>query len=64
MKEIPLGDSTTVRELSDLLGVSVTGIVKIAFTELGLMATIDEPLSFEQASAIASEFGFTARRRT
>jgi len=64
MKEITLGESTTVSELSGLLAESVTAIVKTAFAELGLLATMNERLSFEQASAIASEFGFTARRRT
>jgi len=64
MKEVTLGDSTTVSELSGLLAVSATAIVKTAFTELGLMTTLHEPLSYGQASAIAAEFGFTARRRT
>jgi len=63
MKEIILGESTTVAELSQLLHASVASIVKTAFHELGLMATADQPLSFEEASTIAAEFGHVARRR-
>jgi hypothetical protein len=63
MKEIVLGESTPVSELADLLDVSVTEIVKTAFTELGLMTTIHQPLSFREAGAIAVEFGFSVRRR-
>ena len=64
MKEIVLGDSTMVSELAGALHESATAIVKVAFTELGLLATIHEPLSFEQASAIAARFGFSCRRRS
>jgi hypothetical protein len=61
MDEVTLGDATTVSELADALDVSPTVIVKLAFTELGLLATIDESLSFEQAGTIALKLGYTAR---
>ncbi len=63
MKEIVLGESTTVAELADLLEVSATAVVKAALTELGLLATIDQRLSFREAGTIAVEFGVVARRR-
>jgi len=63
MNEVTLGDATTVSELADALDVSPTVIVKLAFTELGLLATIGESLSFEQAGTIALELGYTARRK-
>jgi hypothetical protein len=63
MKEVTLGDSTTVSELADVVDVRATVIVKLAFTQLGLLATIDESLSFEQAGTIAAELGCTVRRK-
>jgi len=63
MKEVTLGEATTVAELANLLQASATSIVKAALHELGLLATIDQPLTFDEASVIAVEFGYVARRR-
>jgi hypothetical protein len=63
MREIILGDSTTVVELAAALDVSTSAVVATAFKKLGLMVTIDEALSFERARMIASVFGRTARKR-
>ena len=63
MKEVTPGDSTKVSERADVLDVSPGAIVKHAFTELGLLATIDESLSLEQACTLAAELGCTVRKK-
>ena len=63
MKEIVLDEETLPAELADLLDVASASVIRAAFEELGLLLTVAEVLSFEQASVIAKRFGFRARRQ-
>lgn len=63
MREVLLDESMTVSELADALETSATTVVGIAFRNVGLMVTIHEELTFQQASTIAAELGFKARKR-
>jgi hypothetical protein len=62
MKEIFLNEYTSVQELATLLEVSQARLIERAFKTLGLLTTINELLKFEQASRLAAEFGYKARR--
>jgi hypothetical protein len=62
-REIVLDESISVSELAAVLKASLATVVGIAFKKVGIMITIYETLTFEQASAIARELGFTVRRR-
>jgi len=63
MRVVLLDESVSVLELAEALESKATTVVGIAFKDLGVMATIHEELSFEQASAIAARLGFVARRK-
>jgi ketopantoate reductase len=62
-RDIELGETTSVVELETRMDVPAVRLVAAAFHELGLMLTIHERLSFEQASKLVAHFGFVARRR-
>ena len=62
-REVVLDDSMSVSELAAALNASAATVVGVAFRNVGLMTTIHEMLTFQQASAIAAELGFKARRR-
>jgi hypothetical protein len=63
MREVVLDESVSVSDLAGALEASAATVVGIAFRNLGLMTTIHERLTFEEARAIAAELGFVARRR-
>jgi len=62
MREISLGDSTTVSELANVLHVDRRCHRDGRIQGVGLMTTIHELLSFEQPRTIPSGFGYVARR--
>ena len=62
MKTITLGERTVVQDLAQSLGVRPGAVVSSALHDLGRMVTIEEFLTFDEASAIAARFGYTARR--
>jgi hypothetical protein len=63
MREVLLDESMTVSELADALEASAATVVGVAFRNVGLMTTIHERLTFAQASTIAAELGFVARKK-
>ena len=63
MKEVHLGELTAVTELAHRTGLSATALVRAAFKDLGLLVTIDQPLSFQQAKKLLEGFGYAARPR-
>ncbi len=60
-KPIKIGDSVSVKELSEKLGKQVTEIIKKLLL-LGVMATINQVLDFDTASLICAEFGVEVER--
>jgi hypothetical protein len=63
MREIFLDESVSVPELASATDATVTRVIGVAFKNVGLMTTIHERLTFDEASAIAAELGFVARRK-
>ncbi len=59
-KTVHVNEFITVSELAQILSITPTQIVGLAFKSLGLMVTINQRLDFDQIELIASEFGFRA----
>jgi translation initiation factor IF-2 len=60
---IVLPHSVSVRQLSELLGVSSVNIIK-QLMRRGIMANINQALDYEMASEIAKDLGFETRLET
>lgn len=60
-KPIKIGDSISVKELSESMGKPATEILKKLLL-LGIMATINQELDFDTASLICDEYGFEVER--
>lgn len=60
-KPIKIGDSISVKELSEKLGKQATEIIKKLLL-LGVMATINKELDFDTAQIICEEFGVTVEK--
>ena len=60
-KPIKIGDSVSVKELSEKLGKQATEIIKKLLL-LGTMATINQELDFDTAQLICEEFGVSVER--
>lgn len=54
---IQIPDFVTVRELSDLMGVSPIGVIKELMSN-GIMANINQEIDFDTAAIVAGEMGF------
>jgi len=61
-KTVRVNEFLTVAELAELIDVSSTEIIGSAFKSLGLMATINQRLDFDQIEMLLDEFGFRAVR--
>lgn len=59
--EIP--DFVTVRQLSELMGVSPIDVIK-ELMSAGVMANINQQVDFETAAIVAEEMGFEAKEET
>jgi translation initiation factor IF-2 len=57
-KEIKIGPSITVKDLSAKMGREVSEIIK-KLMMLGIMATINQEIDFDTAAVLGSEFGVT-----
>jgi translation initiation factor IF-2 len=60
-KPIKIGETISVKELSEKLGKQATEIIKKLLL-LGVMATINQELDFDTATLICEEFGATVER--
>ncbi len=60
-KPIKVGDTISVKELSEKLGKQATEIIKKLLL-LGVMATINQELDFDTATLISTEFGVSVER--
>jgi translation initiation factor IF-2 len=60
-KPIKVGDTISVKELSEKLGKQATEVIKKLLL-LGVMATINQELDFDTATLIATDFGVTVER--
>jgi len=60
-RELELPQAITVKELSDKMGVSPIDVIKNLMRN-GVMATINQPISYDVASLVAGVFGFRAQR--
>lgn len=60
-KPIKIGDSVSVKELSEKLGKQASEIIKKLLL-VGVMATINQELDFDTAQLICEEFGFTVEK--
>lgn len=58
-KSIEIPNFITVRELSDLMGVSPIDVIKQLMTN-GIMANINQEIDFDTAAIVAEEMGFEA----
>ena len=57
---IEIDPTLTVRQLADLLEVSVIDVIKQLMRK-GIMANINQVINYEVAAAVAAEFGYKAR---
>ncbi|MBI2304421.1 MAG: translation initiation factor IF-2 [Chloroflexi bacterium] len=60
-QEVTIPSPLTVKELSDILGVSSIEVIK-ALMKNDIMATINQSVDFDTAAKASSELGFEARR--
>ncbi len=60
-KPIKIGDSVSVKELSEKLGKQASEIIKKLLL-IGVMATINQELDFDTAQLICEDFGVTVER--
>ncbi len=61
--EIFASDGTTVKEVSEKLGIKASQVIKY-LVDLGQFATINQPLELENIKGIASHFGASATELT
>ena len=58
-RRIKVGDAISVGDLAKKMGVKASEVIN-KLMGLGMMATINQPIDFEAASLIATEFGYQA----
>ena len=61
-KAITMGESISVKELSEKIGIAVNDIIK-KLMAMGIMATINNELDFETAAIIADDFGISIEKK-
>jgi translation initiation factor IF-2 len=61
-KTVELNESTTVRELAALISVSPINVIRELMNN-GVMANINQQLSFDEAAIVADAFGYEAKPR-
>ena len=59
--DLLVSETTTVRELAHLLGKKPFHIIA-DLMELGVFASVSQPLDFETVSAVVRKYGYTAKR--
>jgi len=59
-REVALGETITVAELAQKMAVKATEVIKILMN-LGIMATINQPIERDTAVLVVEEFGHTAK---
>lgn len=60
-RRIKVGESITVGELAKKMGIKFSELAR-KLMALGIMATINQPLDYDSAVLVASEFGYEAER--
>jgi len=61
-KAITMGESISVKELSEKIGIAVNDIIK-KLMSMGIMATINNELDFDTAAIIADDFGISIEKK-
>ncbi len=59
-KTVELNDTTTVRELATIISVSPINVIRELMNN-GVMANINQQLSFDEAAIVADAFGYEAK---
>src|ERR1700693_3933960 len=59
-REVALGETITVAELAQRMAVKATEVIKVLMN-LGVMATINQPIERDTAVLVVEEFGHTAK---
>src|SRR6266508_6713339 len=59
-KTVELNDTTTVRELATLISVSPINVIRELMNN-GVMANINQQLSFDEAAIVSDAFGYEAK---
>ena len=60
IREVGVGETTTAQELAQKMSVKATEVIKVMMN-LGLMATINQPIDQETAVLVVEEMGHTAK---
>ncbi|MDL1969525.1 MAG: translation initiation factor IF-2 [Candidatus Desulfofervidaceae bacterium] len=60
-RRVEIGESITVAELAKAMGVKASEVIK-KLIGLGVMATINQPLDYDTAALVASEFDYEVRK--
>jgi translation initiation factor IF-2 len=60
-RRIEMGETITVAELAKAMGVKAAEVIK-KLMGLGVMATINQPLDYETAALVASEFDYEVKK--
>ena len=60
IREVGVGETTTAHELAQKMSVKATEVIKVMMN-LGLMATINQPIDQETAVLVVEEMGHTAK---
>jgi translation initiation factor IF-2 len=56
---VKMGEAITVGELAQSLSVKASEIIRKLMLDMGMMVTITQPLDFDTATLVASEYDFT-----
>src|SRR3984885_13070856 len=59
-REVALGETITVAELAQRMAIKATEVIKVLMN-LGVMATINQPIERDTAVLVVEEFGHTAK---
>ncbi len=59
-REVALGETITVAELAAKMAIKATEVIKVLMN-IGIMATINQPLDQETAVLVVEELGHTAK---
>ena len=59
-REVALGETITVAELAQKMAVKATEVIKVLMN-MGVMATINQPIERDTAVLVVEEFGHTAK---
>ncbi|HEX4378150.1 MAG TPA: translation initiation factor IF-2 [Steroidobacteraceae bacterium] len=60
-REVALGETVTVAELAQRMAVKATEVIKVLMN-LGVMATINQPIERDTATLVVEEMGHTAKQ--